>query len=256
VKLLLALFLLVVAAGAEARAVKLCLAEREFLPVSSPRFEAPGQYLARLAIEKQGDRASFTALPWTRCVASVRSGLYDGAIGVVATESFLPYTRFPMAGLRPDVSKSIGDIVFVAMRPMGGKANWNGEHFENVTKPVLYNPAARVIFDKLAGLGVPRDAGSPQEAQMVAMMLAGRAEIAIGREDAVVPLAESPAYTGRIEVLTRPFVSTPTYLAFGKSFHDANTAFDEAVWAEIVHLRQADDWEDIARRLLQNANKD
>ena len=255
-KLLLALVLLVAAASAAARTVKLCLAERELLPVSSPRFEAPGQYLARKAIEKQGDQASFTALPWTRCVAGIRGGLYDGAIGVVPTESFMPFTRFPMAGLRNDVSKSIGNIVFVAMRPMGGQANWDGEHFENVTKPVLYNPAARVIFDKLADLGVPRDAGTPQEAQMLAMMLAGRAEIAIGREDTVVPLAESPAYAGRIEVLPRPFVSTPTYLAFGKSFHDANAAFDEAVWNEIVELRQADDWEDVARRLLQSAHKD
>ena len=51
---------------AEARTIKLCLAEREFLPVSSPNFEAPGQYLARMAIEYQGDRATFIALPWRR----------------------------------------------------------------------------------------------------------------------------------------------------------------------------------------------
>ena len=250
------LLLLLMGTGAEARTVKLCLAEREFLPVSSPRFEAPGQYLARRAIESQGAEVTFTPLPWTRCVSSVRTGAYDGAIGVVATESFLPYMRFPQSGLRPQSSGSVGNIVFVAMRPVGGTANWDGVRFENVTRPVLYNPAARAIFDKLAALGVPRDAGSPQETQMIAMMLAGRADIAIGREDAVVPLSESAAFIGKIEVLPRPFVSTPTYLAFGKEFHEANAAFDEAVWKEIARLRRDPDWEETAQRLLRNARSD
>ena len=253
-----ALFLLMALAGpaAQARTIKLCLAERELLPVSSPRFEAPGQYLVRRAIESRGDQASFSAVPWTRCVDGVRRNVYDGAIGVVVTESFLPYMRFPLAGMRPDASKSIGNIVFVAMRPVGGAADWDGERFENVTRPVLYNPAARAIFDKLAALGVPRDAGTPKEEQMMNMMLAGRTDIAIGREDAAVPLTETRAFLGKIEILPRPFVSTPTYLAFGKAFMDMNGPFADEVWKEIARLRQEPDWEDKARGLQRNGRSD
>src|ERR1700761_5947934 len=114
------------------RSLKLCLAERELLPVSSARFEAPGQYLARLAIERQGAKASFIALPWRRCTEGVRTGLYDGAIGVVPTASFNSYMRYPMANGAPNAAESLGNIVFVAMRPAGGAAEWDGERFLHV----------------------------------------------------------------------------------------------------------------------------
>jgi ABC-type amino acid transport substrate-binding protein len=238
-------------AGAEARPLRICFAAREFLPVSSPRFEAPGQYLARRAIESRGGQAIFTALPWPRCATGVRTGQFDAALGAVVTDSFLPYMRFPMARQRPDISKSLGDIVFVAIRPVGGSANWDGARFENLTHPVLYNPAARSTFDKLAALGVPRDGGSPQEVRMMTMLLAGRADIAIAREDTAVPLLETPPFRGRIEMLPRPFLDTPSYLAFGKSFHEENAAFDQAVWNEIARLRKEPDWEEKARGLLR-----
>ena len=236
------------------RPLKLCLAERELLPVSSARFEAPGQYLARLAIERQGGKASFVAVPWRRCTEGVRTGLYDGAIGVVPTASFNSYMRYPMAGKEADSAKSLGNIVFVAMRPAGGAADWDGERFTHVAHPVLFNAAARAIFDKLAELNVPRDSDTPQEAQMMTRLLSGRADIAIGREDAVTALLDTQAFRGRIEVLPRPFVSTPTYLAFRDSVAAANPDFAEAVWREVDRIRRAPDWEETARRLMAPAS--
>jgi len=250
-RLLLVAALLLVALPGQARTVSLCLAERELLPVSSARFEAPGQYLARLAIEHQGDRAVFTALPWRRCVAGVRNQQFDGAIGVVVTESFLTYMHFPMAEGAPDPSKSLGNIVFVAMRPVGSSASWDGGRFRNVTRPVLYNSAAQAIQDKLTQLGVPKNSDTPQEERMMEIMLSGRADIAVGREDAVVPLAESPAFRGRIEVLPRPFVSTPTYLAFRRTIWESDPMYVEAIWSDIARQRAAPDWEETARRLLE-----
>lgn len=242
---------LLTTAPVQARTVKLCLAEREFLPVSSPRFEAPGQYLARQAIERQGDHAIFTALPWRRCVAEVKSKVYDGAIGVVATETFLDYMRFPHAGAELDVSKSLGDIVFVAMRAMSGTTGWDGQRFERLTRPVLYNPAAQAIEDKLTKLGVPKDGATPQEERMMSMLLVGRADIAIGREDAALDLLDAAPFRDNIEILPRPFLATPTYLAFRKSWVDENHAYAEAVWTEIGKIRETPSWEDQARRLLK-----
>ena len=73
------------AGGVQAGEIHLCMTGREFLPVNSLVFEAPGQYLVRLAIEKQGDRVVFAGLPWRRCVDGLRHGEYDGAIGMAAT---------------------------------------------------------------------------------------------------------------------------------------------------------------------------
>ena len=249
----LAVFLLIVlcTAPVQARTVKLCLAERELLPVSSPRFEAPGQYLVRMAIERQGDHAVFTPLPWRRCVTEVKTKVYEGAIGAVATETLLDYMRFPRAGGDLDVSNSLGDIVFVAMRSVSGNAGWNGQHFEHISRPVLYNPAAQAIEDKLTKLGVAKDGSTPQEERMMSMLLVGRADIAIGREDAVLDLLETPPFRDNIEILPRPFLATPTYLAFGKSWAAENAVYIEAVWKEIGRLRETPGWEDMARRLLK-----
>jgi polar amino acid transport system substrate-binding protein len=242
--------LFVVSTPAGARTIKLCLAEREFLPVSSPDFEAPGQYLARLAIEHQGDQATFTALPWRRCVAEVKSKLYDGAIGVVPTQTFLDDMRFPQAGDELDVSKSLGDMVFVALRSVSGNTVWDGRHFQHLSRPVLYNPAAQAIEDKLNKLGVTKDGSTPEEERMMSMLLVGRADIAIGREDAVLDLLDRAPFRDNIEILPRPFLDSPTYLAFRK---DEDRTYVEAVWNEIAHLREASNWEDQARTLLNAA---
>lgn len=249
---LLIAILLPAMAPAEARTLKFCLAEREFLPVSSPNFEAPGQYLARLAIEHQGDHAVFTALPWRRCMAEVKSKLYDGAIGVVPTETFLDFMRFPHLGDQLDVSKSLGDMIFVALRSISGNAGWDGKHFQRLTRPVLYNPAAQAIDDKLNKLGVAKDGSTPQEERMMSMLLVGRADVAIGREDDVLDLLDTPPFRDNIEIFPRPFLDSPTYLAFRKSLTDENPSYAEAVWKEIGRLRAAPNWEDQASRILKD----
>jgi polar amino acid transport system substrate-binding protein len=162
--------------------------------------------------------------------------------------------RYPMAGGEANAAESLGNIVFVAMRPIGGAADWDGIHFSHVTRPVLFNAAARSIYDKLADLNLPRDSDTPQEAQMMTRLLAGRADIAIGREDAVTALLETQPFRGHIEILPRPFVSTPTYLAFRDSVVAANPGFADAVWTEIGRMRRAPDWEERARRLLAPAS--
>jgi polar amino acid transport system substrate-binding protein len=239
------------ASGAtHAREIRLCMTEREFLPISSRAFEAPGQYIVREAIERQGERVLFIALPWRRCVEGLRHDEYDGAIGMVATDSFLSFMRFPMADGRADASKALGDLLYVAVRLKGSAANWDGEHFHGLARPVIYNAPSLVLADKMHRLGAGNPKTSLGEDQMLSMLLAGRADIAVGRKDVTEALAAREPFRGKIEILPAPFVSAASYLAFRKSFADPVPDFAGHVWDEIGRLQASPDWPATRQRLL------
>lgn len=247
----LSLFLLLAGGSARARDITLCMTEREFLPINSTRIEAPGQFLARHAIESQGDKAVFVALPWRRCVEGLRHGDYDGAVGMAATESFLPFMRFPLSDGQPDGAKALGDLLYVVVRLKDSPADWDGKHFLNLRKPVIYNAPSLLVDDKMHRLGAGNPNTSLSEKQMLAMLLAGRADIAVGRKGVTEELIEAEdGFRDRIEILPIPFVSAPSYLAFRKGFPDPSPGYAERVWDDIGRQKAAPDWPETMQRLL------
>ena len=238
-------------AVAAARDVTLCMTEREFLPINSTQIEAPGQYLVRMALETQGDKPVFVPLPWRRCVEGLRHGDYDGAIGMAATESFFPFMRFPMTDGKPDGSKALGDLVYVAVRLRDGRAGWNGESFLNLRRPVIYNAPSLLVADKMHRLGEGNPNTSLSEEQMLSMLVKGRADIAVGRKDVTETLiAGDELFRDRIEVLPDPFVAAPSHLAFRQDFRDPSPGYAQRVWDEIGRLKASPDWPETVRRLL------
>lgn len=230
-------------AASSARDVALCMTDREFLPINSTRFEAPGQYLVRSALESQGDRAVFVPLPWRRCVEGLRHGDYDGAIGMAATESFFPFMRFPLADGKPDGSKALGDLIYVAVRLRDGRAGWDGDTFLNLRRPVIYNAPSLLVADKMHRLGAGNPNTSLTEEQMLSMLVKGRADIAVGRKDVTETLiAGDELFHERVEILPDPFVAAPSYLAFRQDFRDPSPGYAQRVWDEIGRLKTAPDW--------------
>ena len=246
----LILLILLWAAAGQSREIRICMTGREFLPINSPSFEAPGQYLVRQAIERQGDKALFVGLPWRRCIEGLRHGDYDGAIGMAATESFLTFMRFPEADGKADPAKSLGDLLYVAVRLTGATASWDGEHFVGLRQPVIYNAPSLVLADKMHRLGAGNPNGSLSEEQMLSMLVAGRADLAVGRRDVFAALIAGDAFRGKIEMLPAPFVATPSYLAFREVFADHMPGYAERVWEEIGRQTAAPDWPETRQRLL------
>jgi len=238
-------------ASAPARDIRLCMTEREFLPITSTFIEAPGQYLVRLAIQSQGDRALFVPLPWRRCVEGLRHGDYDGTIGMAATESFRAFMRFPTAGGQPDDAKSVGDLLYVAARLRNARADWDGERFLYLRRPVIYNAPSLLVADKMRRLDIGNPNASLSEEQMLTMLVAGRADIAVGRRDVIEELiAADPAFHEKIEILPTPFVAAPSFLAFRQGFPEPSPGYAQRVWDEIGRLKAAPDWPETTRRLL------
>lgn len=223
---------------------------REFLPINSPFFEAPGQYLVRQAIERQGDKALFVGLPWRRCIEGLRHGGFDGAIGMAATESFLTFMRFPEMSGKADQAKALGNLVYVAARLKGSEAGWDGEHFVGLRQPVIYNAPSLVLADKMHRLGAGNPNSSLSEEQMLSMLVAGRADLAIGRKDVFEGLIAGDAFHDKIDLLPKPFVDAASYLAFRELFADRSPGYAERVWDEIGRLMAAPDWSETRQRLL------
>jgi len=238
------------ACGGQTREIRLCMTEREFLPINSPNFEAPGQYLARQAIERQGDKALFVGLPWRRCIEGLRHGEYDGALGMAETESFLTFMRFPEANGKADTSKALGNLVYVAARLKGAAAGWDGEQLIGLRQPVIYNAPSLVLADKMHRLGAGNPNSSLSEEQMLSMLVAGRADLAVGRRNVFEALVAGDAFRDRIEILSVPFVDATSYLAFSEVFATRTPGFAERVWDEIGRQIAAPDWAETKQRLL------
>lgn len=246
----LILLILLWAVAGQSREIRICMTGREFLPINSPAFEAPGQYLVRQAIERQGDNALFVGLPWRRCIAGLRHGEYDGALGMAATESFLTFMRFPELNGIADPAKAVGEMLYVAVRLKGSPANWDGEHLVGLRQQVIYNAPSLVLADKMHRLGAGNPNGSLGEEQMLTMLMAGRADLAVGRRDVFAALLAADRFRDKIEMLPAPFVATPGYLAFREVFADHMPGYAERVWDEIGRLTAAPDWPETKKRLL------
>jgi len=234
-----------------ARDIRLCMTEREFLPISSTLIEAPGQYLVRLAIQSQGDRAVFVPLPWRRCIEGLRHGDYDGAVGMAASEGFRAFMRFPIVDGQPEAAKALGDLLYVAARLRTTRAEWDGERFLYLRRPVVYNAPSLMVADKMRRLDIGNPNTSLSEEQMLTMLVAGRADIAVGRRDVIEELiAANPAFHDTVEILPTPFVAAPSFMAFRAGFSEPSPDYAQRVWDEIGRLKAAPDWPETARRLM------
>jgi len=219
------------------RVLRICETERELQPISSPKGDAPGQKLVRAAAQAMGDRVTFTPLPWRRCIADLRHGHYDGAIGVVPTETFLTTLKFPETGGVPDPRRSLGDLSFVVVRRIGAAPSWDGNRFTGLDLPVLYDAASQIVTQKLKRLGAPAEPVPLAESQMIDMLHRGRSDIAIGRRDMIEALLRAPETAGDVEMLPQPFVQAPAYLAFGSPFAESSPGYADRLWDEVGRLR-------------------
>lgn len=82
------------------------------------------------------------------------------------------------------------------------------------------------------------------------MLVAGRADLAVGRRDVFEALIAGDAFRDKIEMLPTPFVAAPSYLAFRELFADHMPGYAERVWTEIGRLTTVPDWPETKQRLL------
>lgn len=235
---------------ATARTVKVCVADEAYAPFSFPDREGPGQFLVRTAIERQGDIAEFSYMPWRRCLRGMSLLEFDAQIGPAPNESFFSYMAFPMKDGKPDAKKSLGSISFMVFRRAGSRAGWNGDGFENLAGTVFYGSGIVIVRDKLAKLGVPSDESAKTTLQLMRMQVAQHADVVLLRKHEAEILMQDVEFKGKIEMLPTPFVSFDGYLAVRRSLQEAEPTYVNKLWEDIGHMRAAPDWNKTAQKLL------
>ena len=71
-------------APAAAEALRICVSDREYPPLTFPDRDGQAQYLIRRAAAQAGRRVEFVALPWRRCLQAAISGDLEGVATVTA----------------------------------------------------------------------------------------------------------------------------------------------------------------------------
>lgn len=241
----LAATLSVCAAAAQGHAVSICIPSNPFPPLTFPDHEGQAQWLARKAIARMGDSASFAVVPWARCVEGMRAGTYDGALP--PTLAFANEFAFPLGDDgKPDARKSVGEVTMVVLRRVGSAADWDGTAFTGLASPVMFNKGVLSVREKLARLGVRGDEGARSNDMLIHKLVAGRADLLVMNYQVAVGELALPEFRGKLTILPAPFLSMVSYLAFGQRYLAAHPGYAEAVWNEIARLRATPEWARVA----------
>ena len=235
-------------APAGATTLTVCIGDRDYPPVFFLHHDGQAQWLVRKAVERQGDKVSFVAVPWRRCLHGVSSGIYDAALPVIANRDFASHYAFPMRKGAADPAQRVATISHLVVRRIGSASEWDGSKFSHLDTQVFYPAGIVVVAEALARLGVASDDAAAGEEQTLLKLLSRGGDLAVIHAGAVDLLDRAP-FKGRIEVLPQPLVTASAHLVFNLGFHAHHLAYAEAVWHEIERLRTTDEWITIAPTL-------
>lgn len=225
-------------APVQAGTLAVCVSDEAFPPFTFPQHDGESQQRIRLATARQGWQVEFVALPWRRCLAGVQQGLYSAVAGATATAEYLSFMVFPQRAGQPDPRRALGVTRLVVFRPVGGSAEWDGQRFSGLTKPVLYLSGRSALRVLLARVRVPAVDTARNSTQLALMLLKGRGDLAIDHDYQVARLLALPEFQGRFEVLPALLGEAPIYLAVGSQLYQRHGHLVEAIWDEIGALQR------------------
>lgn len=220
-----------------AQVLRVCIDDQPFPPLTFPDREGQVQYLIRQAASQQGWAVQFLSVPRRRCHAGVASGEYHAAAPVSATTGVLDNMILPELDGSPDAQRSFGVVRAVVFRVRGSQADWDGQRFSGLDKPVLYGSGLLTFKDRLEALKVPSDDSAKSLSQIMTLLVIGRGQIAVSTEYQTLAALKEGGLEDRIEVLPVPFMQSAVFLGVGRGFYAANQQVIERIWTTIGELR-------------------
>lgn len=237
---LLVLLSLIWACAASAREVRLCVDGNDWAPYTYPDHDGTLQKRLRQVAAQQGDRVTFRALPWLRCLSMVESGELDGVLALPGVPAKAEHFALPMIDGHIDDSRAAGIGVLVLLRRADSGVTWDGSHLTGLQGKVGYVMGYDGIAARLDELGIPSSGEYHSAGQDMMALLAGRTNVmATYAQDAAVLLA-MPAYRGKLVLLDPPLGHVSYFLGFNKEFQARERERTEALWSGLARAREAD----------------
>jgi polar amino acid transport system substrate-binding protein len=206
------------------------------------------QHLVGLAVRSTGVALEFRVAPRRRCIEELKAGLVDGMIGGYSPER-AGVAVFPMAGMQPDVDKSVATPRYYLYRKKGAPLQWNGERFSGQGEGRIgVESGFTVIIEQLRRLQVRYDDNAKSLDPNFGKLAAGRLEGVIAMEAEAERLI-ARSYAGLLERAGQPFDETPLYLMLSHQFHARHPAYSARIWQALQEHRAS-----IGYRLYQQAH--
>jgi polar amino acid transport system substrate-binding protein len=226
-------------------AMVLCVEDQPASPYTFPTRDGTMQVLVKMAAKEADIPVALKVQPWKRCIDEVRAGTLSGMLNAGYTPFHADYAAFPMQGTKPNTAQSLARMDIMAFRVKGGKADWDGARFSNVSKPVLIPAGFATISDQLKAMNVPFDDNTKEPARNFYKLIAGQGDILLGFDGEMQALvAARKDVQDKVEMLPAKFMTADFYLAVSKVYYSANKDRVDALWAAIGKVRKSKQYQD------------
>lgn len=227
---------------AHAASLRACIPDYPSAPFSSPNGEAAGQHLVALAVQRQGDAVQFTAAPWARSLAGMRSGDYDLLIGAEPDDDVFAYIAFPQKAGKVDPSRRLGVVEYVLVQKVDAHPAWEGRAFKGASRPVVVPRDIYAVSRHFDVIGVALRSLNYDAGRFAALLCRDRAEfIVLRRSDLAAALSGCPTMP-RAQLQAYPLAAADVYLGVRKALLQSRPELGESIWRELARLRSSGAW--------------
>jgi hypothetical protein len=233
--------------------LRVCADYRDVPPLSYIGGMGTAQYLLAKAAQNLGISLNISYRPQARCLQELTDQRFDAMLMASPNALTMPVLAFPQdANGQIDTSRAYMGMRIVAFRIKSSRASWDGQQFEHLDKPVLFEngvPGMGALMEKLPA---PSRASARTIAQMIEMMRLGRAEIAVGLEPAILFALQSHDQQGLFEILEPPLKQTRIYLGISKEYVTSHPDQADRLWNEVWRINNSPEWLQIREQVMRN----
>lgn len=225
----------------------LCFEDVAQRPWSMPAATGLNFDLLNRVQHELGERFSYAAKPWRRCMEELRVGTVDGVIAAADGGSRRSFAIVPtLPDGSADASRALYvDDVNVFLR-VGGQARWNGQQLSAPRGEVAVQ-SGYLIGTNLRAQGLqPRELVKSAD-DGLRLLVSGLFDVAVLQGAEASHLAQSdPRFRDRVRQAAPPYAALAFHLMFSRRAYSRDPQRIEAIWHAIGLVRQSADYRQLA----------
>ncbi len=229
----------------------MCIEDQAASPFTFPNKDGTMQVLLKMAAKQTGINLSFKVQAWKRCISDVQSNQLSGLVNAGYTPFHADYAAFP---LKPNGqinnALSLARMDVMAYRLKQSKANWDGQVFSNLSKPVLMPSGFATISDRLKELKVDYDENTKEPLRNLYKMIAGQGDIVLGFSDEMNTLiANRKDIQDKVEQLPAKFMTADYFAPVSKKFYNDNKDAVNNLWDAVGKIKATKEYQDAIKNI-------
>ena len=221
------------------RTLVLCFEDSDVLPWRTRGKRGLNFVMLDAVAARTGLRFEYQGRPWRRCHDDLRAGRVDGTFGISVTPERQGFAAFP-GGDTPDPTQRMFEGGYVLVRRRGTRVEYNGERITGLGGAIGAEPATSIAQD-LRRRGYPVDDAAPSPQALLRKLAAGRiGAAAVGTDQMLQLRQQRHTWLRDLEVLDRPLVEKPYFLALSKPLVARDPALARRIWQAVAEVRESE----------------